>query len=129
MDYLNTMQKRNKEPKVKAEGHYQKGNIAQPVRVFYKGKDIDLTVFAISDDAVEHYKADPNIKNLDRVVEVFDVYTAGRGSTGQLGTASRAEMEGEFGKGLSEEQFVDHVLREGKITGVQSAISHNLFEK
>ena len=123
------MQKRNKEPKTKVEGNYQKGNIAQPVRVFYKGKDIDLTVFATSDEAVEHYKEDPNIKNLDDVVEVFQVYTAGRGSTGTLGAASRQEMEDEFGKGLSDEQFVDHVLREGKITGVQSAISHNLFEK
>lgn len=129
MENLNTMQKRNKEPKTKVPGNYRKGNTADAVKVFYKGKEADLIIFANTEDAVADYKTNPQITNLPNVVDVFKVFTAGRGATGTLGEASMSQMQTEFGNDKTIEQVIDSILKEGKIIGVENTVSHKSFEK
>lgn len=127
MDDLHTMQKRVKEPKYKLPGD-KKTNTADPVRVFYKGDSTDLAVFAHTKKDVEEYRSNPDIKNLSEVVDVFQVFTTGKGVRGELGEASHSQMEDEFGKGKKTEEVIDAILRKGRITGIESAISTNTFE-
>ena len=129
MEDLHTMQKRNKEPKAKAQSNYKKGNTADAVKVFYKGKEADLIIFANTEDAVANYKSNPQLTALPNVVDVFKVFTAGRGATGTLGEASMSQMQAEFGNDKTIEQVIDSILKQGKITGVENTVSHKSFEK
>ncbi|SMN17952.1 similar to Saccharomyces cerevisiae YHR087W RTC3 Protein of unknown function involved in RNA metabolism [Maudiozyma saulgeensis] len=129
MENLNTMQKRNKEPKTKIPGNHKKGNTADAVKVFYKGKEADLIVFANTEADVLAYRADPQLTELPNVVDVFQVFTAGKGAKGNLGEASMSQMQLEFGNDKTIEQIIDAILKQGKISGVENTVSNNSFEK
>ncbi|CCF58131.1 hypothetical protein KAFR_0D04840 [Kazachstania africana CBS 2517] len=93
--------------------------MSSAVKYFYKGNDTDLIVFAKSQNEVESYLKEPRPDKLNDVVEVFEVYTTtnGKGAKGELGTASKAQIENEFGKKMRTEDVIDVILKEGQCNG------------
>lgn len=89
--------------------------MSEAVKYFYKGKDTDLIVFATSVESVEEYKKDPSVGNLSQAAEIFKVFAneKGSGAEGNLGEASKAQIQNEFGK-KNVEEVVGIVLREGQ---------------
>lgn len=94
------------------------------VKYFYRGENTDLIVFTASEELVEDYLKNPSIGKLSEVVEVFEVFTPqdGRGAEGELGAASKAQIEHEFGKGKKIEEIIDLILREGKPNSSTSSL-------
>lgn len=93
--------------------------MATPLKCFYKGNDTDFTVFVGSEEGVQTYLKNPTPSLLPSTVELFTIFSNrdARGSEGELGEASKAQLENEFGKDKSEEEMIDIILREGKILG------------
>lgn len=88
--------------------------MSSAVKYFYKGEDTDLVVFATSVEDVNNYLKEPSIGKLSQVVEIFKVFSnrKGSGAEGNLGEASKAQVENEFGKKKIEE-VIDSILRRG----------------
>ena len=101
-----------------------KNNMSTVVKYFYRGENTDLIVFTASEELVEDYLKNPSIGKLSEVVEVFEVFTPqdGRGAEGELGAASKAQIENEFGKGKKIEEIIDLILREGKPNSSTSSL-------
>ncbi|CEP62347.1 Rtc3p LALA0_S05e03598g [Lachancea lanzarotensis] len=95
-----------------------------PVKYFYKGQETDLVVFAESQEAVDNYLKDPTIGKLTEAVGVFKVFTnpQGEGAEGELGEASKAQVENEFGKKIKIEEAIAKILQNGS----PNAKSNNL---
>lgn len=93
-------------------------------KYFYKGENTDLIVFAASEELVDEYLKNPSIGKLSEVVELFEVFTPqdGRGAEGELGAASKAQVENEFGKGKKIEEVIDLILRNGKPNSTTSSL-------
>ncbi|CAR25738.1 hypothetical protein ZYGR_0A03060 [Zygosaccharomyces rouxii] len=89
--------------------------MSSAVKYFYKGKETDLIVFATSIEDVNEYLKEPSIGKLSQVVEVFKVFSndQGSGAEGNLGEASKAQVQNEFGRKKIEE-IIDLILKEGK---------------
>lgn len=89
--------------------------MSSAVKYFYKGKETDLVVFATSVEEVNEYRKEPSIGKLSQVAEIFKVFSndQGSGAEGNLGEASKAQVQNEFGNKKIEE-VIDIILREGK---------------
>ncbi|CAI4053236.1 hypothetical protein SUVZ_15G2440 [Saccharomyces uvarum] len=94
------------------------------IKYFYKGENTDLIIFATSEELVNEYLENPSIGKLSEVVEVFEVFTPldGRGAEGELGAASKAQVENEFGKGKKTEEVIDLILKNGEPNSVTSSL-------
>lgn len=88
--------------------------MSSAVKYFYRGKETDLVVFATSIEEVNEYRKEPSIGKLSQVAEIFKVFSndQGSGAEGNLGEASKAQVQNEFGKKKIEE-VIDIILREG----------------
>ncbi|SCU98492.1 LAFA_0G18272g1_1 [Lachancea sp. 'fantastica'] len=86
-----------------------------PIKYFYKGQETDLVVFAESQQAVENYLQDPTVGKLTEAVGVFKVFTnkQGEGAEGELGEASKAQVENEFGSKTKIEDAIAKILQNG----------------
>ncbi|CUS23509.1 LAQU0S10e02058g1_1 [Lachancea quebecensis] len=84
-------------------------------KYFYKGQNTDLVVFVESPELAEQYLKDPSIGKLTEAVGVFKIFAnqQGEGAEGELGEASKAQVENEFGKGVKIEQAIARILQEG----------------
>ncbi|SCU95898.1 LAME_0F13982g1_1 [Lachancea meyersii CBS 8951] len=86
-----------------------------PVKYFYKGQETDLVVFAESSEAVNQYLQDPTVGKLTEAVGVFKIFTnsQGEGAEGELGEASKAQIENEFGAKIKVEEAIAKILQQG----------------
>ncbi|CDR41514.1 CYFA0S07e03026g1_1 [Cyberlindnera fabianii] len=84
-----------------------------PVKVFYKGENIDFIVFVESEEIAQKYQKDSTIP-LSEVVGTFKIFTSDqrRGSEGVFDEASRQELETEFGT-KSVEEAIEKIIKEG----------------
>ncbi|EDO18658.1 hypothetical protein Kpol_1055p14 [Vanderwaltozyma polyspora DSM 70294] len=98
--------------------------MSETVKYFYKGNDTDLIIYVKSEDAVKKYLAAPAISKLADTVEVFQIFanSDGKGVEGQLGEASHAQLENEFGKGKKTEDILDLILRNGQSKSARKTI-------
>lgn len=89
--------------------------MSTPVIAFYKGLDQDFVVFVESEDIANKYAKDTNIALVD-VVGTFKIFVSesGRGSDGSLHSASKRDLENQFGK-LKSEDIIDKIIKEGII--------------
>ncbi|CDO96352.1 unnamed protein product [Kluyveromyces dobzhanskii CBS 2104] len=90
--------------------------MSEPIRYFYKGKEADFIIFVNSEELVEEYLKNPAPSKLTEVVSLFQIFSnqESRGSEGELGEASKLQLENEFGKKLKEEELIDLILKSGK---------------
>ncbi|SCU82142.1 LANO_0B05226g1_1 [Lachancea nothofagi CBS 11611] len=86
-----------------------------PVKYFYKGQQTDLVVFVESQELANEYLQDPTVGKLTEAVGVFKIFTnpQGEGAEGELGEASKAQVENEFGKKIKVEEAIAKILKEG----------------
>lgn len=97
--------------------------MSNTVKFFYKGQGTDLIMYVKSEEAVQEYLESPSIGKLPDTVEVFQIYTNnGRGVEGQLGEASHAQLENEFGRGKKKEEVMDLILKNGKVKATSKFI-------
>ncbi|CAR23195.1 Rtc3p [Lachancea thermotolerans CBS 6340] len=84
-------------------------------KYFYKGEETDLVIFVESQELADQYLKDPTIGKLTEAVGVFKIFTnqQGEGAEGELGEASKAQIENEFGKGIKIEEAIARILQEG----------------
>ncbi|SCU83650.1 LAMI_0C04038g1_1 [Lachancea mirantina] len=89
--------------------------MSSELKYFYKGQETDFVIFVESQAAVEEYLKAPAISKLTETVGVFKIFTnqQGEGAEGELGEASKSQLENEFGKHIKVEQAIDRILREG----------------
>ncbi|KAL6946538.1 hypothetical protein ACO0RG_000691 [Hanseniaspora osmophila] len=101
-------------------------NPQQAVKVFYKGESTDFLVFGTNKAAVEQYRAEPNINNFLEATTLHQVFVnnTGRGKEGNLGEASKTQLENEFGKGKKIEDFIQTILKEGEISDSKDIGGH-----
>lgn len=102
-----------------------------PVKYFYKGEKTDLVVFAESQELVEQYLKEPSVGKLTESVGVFKIFCnrQGEGAEGELGEASKAQIENEFGKGVKVEDAIAKILKEGSANSKTEAIKDNFQGK
>jgi hypothetical protein len=91
-----------------------RGNSPQ-TQVFYKGSSGDqFCIFVESAEAVQKWKADSTIPMVD-VVAGWKVLVPEHGKQGVLNTASKQQLENEFGAGAKEDDIFKKILQEGDI--------------
>ncbi|KAH9863817.1 hypothetical protein J1614_009749 [Plenodomus biglobosus] len=90
-----------------------RGN-AQQTQVFYKGSSGDqFTVFVESEEEVRKWKADSSIP-LTRVVAGWKILVPEHGKQGILNTASKQQLENEFGTS-NEDEIIKKILTSGDV--------------
>ncbi|KAK4626646.1 SDO1-like protein [Fulvia fulva] len=91
-----------------------RGNDAQ-IKCHYKGKDEDFVVIVDSKQAVQDWKKSDNTLPLAQVVSGFKVFvTHKHGNQGVMDTASKGQLEDEFGTS-NEDEVVKQILEKGSI--------------
>ncbi|SCU91752.1 LADA_0F11804g1_1 [Lachancea dasiensis] len=88
-----------------------------PVKYFYKGQETDFVVFVESQELAEQYVQEPTMGKLTEAVGVFKIFTnqQGEGAEGELGEASKAQVENEFGKKIKVEEAIAKILQGGSV--------------
>ncbi|GAB7341852.1 hypothetical protein MBLNU457_g0172t1 [Dothideomycetes sp. NU457] len=90
-----------------------RGNASQ-TKVHYKGKEDDYVIFAESAQAIRDWKKDKTIP-LAQVVNGFKIFvTHKHGAQGILDTASKGQLESEFGTHRDEEVMIQ-IIEKGSI--------------
>ncbi|CCE62865.1 hypothetical protein TPHA_0D02270 [Tetrapisispora phaffii CBS 4417] len=102
--------------------------MSQLSRCFYKGEDTDFVVYIKSKDSLDDYLKEPSVTKLTDTVELFQIFSnhEGKGSDGQLGEASHAQLENEFGRGKKPEEVIDLILKNGQYKG-NNRMKENTF--
>ncbi|BAO40271.1 SDO1-like protein YHR087W [Kluyveromyces marxianus] len=90
--------------------------MSSPIKYFYKGEETDFIIFVNSEEKVQDYLKNSNINNLTEAVSLFKVFANqdARGSEGELGEASKSQIENEFGPKKTTEEVLDLILKNGK---------------
>ncbi|KAL2706875.1 Restriction of telomere capping protein 3 [Kluyveromyces marxianus] len=90
--------------------------MSSPIKYFYKGEETDFIIFVNSEEKVQDYLKNSNINNLTEAVSLFKVFVNqdSRGSEGELGEASKSQIENEFGPKKTTEEVLDLILKSGK---------------
>ncbi|EEB05472.1 SBDS family protein Rtc3 [Schizosaccharomyces japonicus yFS275] len=101
-----------------------KGN---QTRICHQGADGNMYVAILrGPEELEQWKEDSS-KPLVDVVDSFQVFTTHRqGSTGRLSTASKVELENEFGT-CNEDSIIRQLLSVGKVTPHQEHMPNKEF--
>ncbi|KAI8933544.1 hypothetical protein NX059_009281 [Plenodomus lindquistii] len=96
-----------------------RGN-AQQTQVFYKGSNGDqFTVFIDSVEELKKWKADSSIP-LTSVVAGWKILVPEHGKQGILNTASKQQLENEFGT-TNEDEIVKKILTSGDVQSSENA--------
>lgn len=91
-----------------------RGNSPQ-TQVFYKGSSGDqFCIFVDSVEQLQKWKADSTIPMVD-VVAGWKVLVPEHGKQGVLNTASKQQLENEFGKDAKEDDIFKKILQEGSV--------------
>jgi len=91
-----------------------RGNSPQ-TQVFYKGSSGDqFCIFVESVEELQKWKADSTIPMVD-VVAGWKVLVPEHGKQGVLNTASKQQLENEFGKDAKEDDIFKKILQEGSV--------------
>jgi ribosome maturation protein Sdo1 len=91
-----------------------RGNSPQ-TQVFYKGSSGDqFCIFVESEEELRKWKADSSIPMVD-VVAGWKVLVPEHGKQGVLNTASKQQLENEFGKDAKEDDIFKKILSEGSV--------------
>lgn len=86
---------------------------AQLHKVIYRGGNgADYVVFVDDTDSYNKYKASPDSTPLVQVVSNFSVQRTTQGNQGVLDTASKADLENEFGS--TGDEVIKKILADGK---------------
>lgn len=92
--------------------------MSNPVIAFYKGIDQDFVVFVETEDIANKYAKDDSTNSIPLVdvVGTFKIFKSesGRGSDGSLHSASKRDLENQFGK-LKNEDIIAKIIKEGTI--------------
>ncbi|CCD23842.1 Rtc3p NDAI_0C01810 [Naumovozyma dairenensis CBS 421] len=98
-----------------------------PTKYAYRGERTDFIIFVRSEDAVKQYLEKPDISDLSKVVEVFQIFVnrEAKGTTGELGEASSAQLQNEFGDYKKEEEVIDLILKKGESLGPENKLRGN----
>ncbi|QEU58277.1 Rtc3 [Kluyveromyces lactis] len=93
--------------------------MSEPVKFFYKGEETDFVIFVTSEEKVQDYVKNPSPSLLTDTVSLFKIFANqdARGSEGELGEASKSQLENEFGPKKSVEELLDVILKNGKPFG------------
>jgi ribosome maturation protein Sdo1 len=91
-----------------------RGNSPQ-TQVFYKGSSGDqFCIFVDSEEELKKWKADSTIP-MANVVAGWKVLVPENGKQGMLNTASKQQLENEFGKDAKEDDIFKKILQEGTV--------------
>ncbi|EDU47639.1 SBDS domain containing protein [Pyrenophora tritici-repentis] len=96
-----------------------RGNVAQ-TQVFYKGSSGDqFTVFIESEEMLKKWREDSSIP-MTEVVAGWKILVPEHGKQGILNTASKSQMENEFGTS-NEDDVVKKILKEGSVQSSENS--------
>ncbi|CAN9363445.1 unnamed protein product [Alternaria alternata] len=97
-----------------------RGNSPQ-TQVFYKGSSGDqFTIFVESVEALQKWKADSSIPMVE-VVAGWKVMVPEHGKQGVLNTASKQQLENEFGAGAKEDDIFKKILQVGDVQSSENS--------
>ncbi|EMD87103.1 hypothetical protein COCC4DRAFT_141526 [Bipolaris maydis ATCC 48331] len=96
-----------------------RGNSPQ-TQVFYKGSNGDLfTVFVESEEQLKKWKADSSIP-MTEVVAGWKIMVPEHGKQGILNTASKGQLENEFGTS-NEDEVMKKILTNGSVQSSENS--------
>ncbi|KFY35778.1 hypothetical protein V494_05621 [Pseudogymnoascus sp. VKM F-4513 (FW-928)] len=89
-------------------------------RVHYKGSTDDYVVFVEDPAMLKKWRDDKTVA-LVEVVDAFKVFTTGKqGAQGELNTASKSQLENEFGTSKDDE-VIQKILQDGTLQETESS--------
>ncbi|KFY14640.1 hypothetical protein V491_05968 [Pseudogymnoascus sp. VKM F-3775] len=89
-------------------------------RVHYKGSADDYVVFVEDPAMLKKWRDDKSIA-LVEVVDAFKIFTTGKqGAQGELNTASKSQLENEFGTSKDDE-VIQKILQEGTLQETEAS--------
>ncbi|OBT67598.1 hypothetical protein VE03_03761 [Pseudogymnoascus sp. 23342-1-I1] len=89
-------------------------------KVHFKGNTDDFLVFVEDPALLKKWRDDKTIA-LVEVVDAFKIFTTGKqGAQGELNTASKSQLENEFGTS-KEDEVIKKILQEGSLQETEAA--------
>lgn len=88
--------------------------MAQPHKLFYKGKENDFVIFTEDPEATKKYKNGDKTVPLIDIVSIYKVFVNRQGGVeGLLDEASKLELQNEFGPKANVDDVIKIILNEG----------------
>lgn len=87
--------------------------MAQPHKIFYKGKENDFVIFTENPEEIKKYRSGDKTVPLIDIVSIYKVFINRQGGVeGVLDEASKAELHNEFGPKANVDDVIKLILEE-----------------
>lgn len=88
--------------------------MAQPHKIFYKGKENDFVIFTENPEEIKKYKNGDKTVPLIDILSIYKVFINRQGGVeGVLDEASKSELQNEFGAKANVDDVIKLILDKG----------------